>query len=147
MSSTCFGNQIRLRVAARAIGVEHDLLRKWRQRFGLFGTPGQPKRELSVPEVCALRVAVIALHKCRGITVREALDVSARLATPAVEALLTGERAVETIELGNDKTGNRVVISLGTVVADVLPRLGLGFVSRGFGRTEHVTPNQIGVLQ
>jgi hypothetical protein len=81
-----FGHQVRLRIAARAIGVGYDSLRKWRQRFGLFGTPGQPKRELSVPEVCALRVAAIALHKCRGITVREALEVSANLAVPALGA-------------------------------------------------------------
>jgi hypothetical protein len=117
------------------------------KRFGLFGTPGQPKRELSVPEVCALRVAALVLHKCHGITVREALDVSARLAVPAFEAMLTGERGTETLEIANDKTGEQVLISLGGVIADVLPRLGLGFVSQGFGRAERVTPNQIGVLQ
>ena len=60
-------------------------LRKWRERFGLFGTPGQPKRELTIPEVCALRVAVIALDRCRGLSVREALDLSSRLAVPMFE--------------------------------------------------------------
>jgi hypothetical protein len=142
--SKAFGHQIRLRIAARAIGAEYDTLRKWRQRFGLFGTPGEPKRELSVPEVCGLRVAVIALHRCRGISVREALEFAA-LAVPGFEDILRGERATETIEFGNIAAPRRTLeLSLGGVLADVLPKLGLGFVSRGFG---HVTPNQTaGVL-
>ena len=148
MSSKPFGNQIRLRVAARAIGAEYDALRKWRERHGLFGVPGEPKRELSVPEVCGLRVAVIALRRCRGITVSEALEAGAA-AVPAFESLLIGETTAETIEFGNVAAPRKTLeLSLGGVLGDVLPKLGLGFVSRGFGRTEHVTPNQpTGVLQ
>ena len=132
MPPKAFAPQVLTSRAASAIGIEHELLRKWRQRFGLFGTPGQPKRELTIPEVLALRVAVIALHRCRCLSVREALDLSSRLAVPAFESLLTGEEVVETIELGNEKTGEQVVVSLGGVLGDVLPRLGLGFVNRAF---------------
>ena len=132
MPPKAFAPQVRLRSAARAIGVEHDLLRKWRQRFGLFGTIGQPKRELSVPETCALRVAVVSLRRCRGLSVREALDLSSRLAVPMFESLLTGDAAVETVEFVNEKTGEQVVVSLGGVLGDVLPKLGLGFINRAF---------------
>ena len=76
MSQKPFAPQVMTRRAASAIGVSHDSLRKWRERFGLFGTPGQPKRELTIPEVLALRVAVLALDRCRGLSVREALDLS-----------------------------------------------------------------------
>ena len=48
------------------------------------------------------------------------------------ESLLTGEEVVETIELGNEGTGEQIVVSLGGVLADVLPKLGLGFVHRAF---------------
>ena len=61
MLPKAFSPQVLTSRAASAIGIEHELLRKWRQRFGLFGTPGQPKRELTIPELLALRFAVIAL--------------------------------------------------------------------------------------
>ncbi|MGA7452471.1 MAG: hypothetical protein WBW73_14680 [Rhodoplanes sp.] len=129
MPPKAFAPQVLTSRAASAIGIEHELLRKWRLRFGLFGTAGEPKRDLTVPEVLTLRCAVIAVRR-HGFPVAEAIGVCAKTALPAFERILRGDQPAAMLSLTNEKTGKQVTLDLNAVVAFVLPKLGLGFVTR-----------------
>ena len=130
MPPKAFAPQVLTSRAASAIGIEHELLRKWRLRFGLFGRPGEPRRrELTVPEVLSLRCVVIAVRR-HAFPVGEAIGVCAKIALPAFERILRGDQPAATLTLANSKTGEQCTLDLNAVVAFVLPKLGLGFVTR-----------------
>jgi hypothetical protein len=51
------------------------------------------------------------------------------LAVPAFERLLKGEQESTTLKLSNSKAGTAITVNVNAVIAEVLPKLGLGFVS------------------
>jgi hypothetical protein len=132
-----FAGQLRTGVVAGVLGIDANRLQQWLRRYGSRKTgpyrdPHQ--RLLSVPEVLALRAAVLLVDR-HSFPVGDAVTFCLVNLPRSFEQLLTGERRDMVAHVENADTGKTIALKLDLIAADLLPKLGLGITVPGTALT------------